>query len=61
MTDQNLIDNEIERIEIFFQKNNYNDEQKVWFIESKLYSAKANNDPLLIEVCNKLLEKIKKN
>ena len=61
MLDQDLIDNEIERIKIIFQKNNYDDEQKQWFIESKLNGAKANNDTLLIEVCNKLLEEIKKD
>ena len=61
MSDQDLVNNEIERIKLIFQGNNYDEEQKLWFIESKLNGAKNNNDTLLIEVCEKLLEEIKKN
>ena len=58
--DEGLINNEIERLEIIFIKENYNDKQKLWFINSKLEKAKISNDRLLIEVCSRLLDKINK-
>ena len=64
MLDQNLEDelikNEIERIELFFLKNNYDKKQKLLFINSKLYNARINNDELLTKVCNKLFENVNK-
>lgn len=61
MLDKNLLDeklilNEMERLNILFIKNNYDEKQKKLFIESKLEKAKLNNDTLLIEVCNRLLK-----
>lgn len=61
MLDKNLLDeklilNEMERLNILFIKNNYDEKQKKLFIESKLEKAKINNDTLLIEVCNRLLK-----
>lgn len=50
-----IISNEIERIKILFEKNNYTDEQKKWFIEAKIISAKNNNDDELLKIYNKLL------
>ncbi len=58
MLNQNLIENEIEHIEILFLKEHYNNYQKKWFIESKKKDAEKLNDINLLEVCNKLLEKI---
>ena len=58
--DEALINNEIERLEIIFIKENYNDKQKLWFINSKLEKAKISNDRLLIEVCSRLLDRINK-
>ena len=58
--DEGLINNEIERLEIIFIKENYNDKQKLWFINSKLEKAKISNDRLLIEVCSRLLDKLNK-
>ncbi len=57
MLDQDLIDNEVERLEILFEKNNYNDNQKKWFIQAKLKDAKELNDKLLLRVCEILLDK----
>ena len=54
-----FIENEVERIRIVFLKNSYNDEEKRWFIESKVNAAKASNDVLLLEVCNILLDELK--
>ncbi len=58
--DEGLINNEIERLEIIFIKEKYNDKQKLWFINSKLEKAKISNDRLLIEVCSRLLNKLNK-
>lgn len=58
--DENIINNEIERLEIIFMKEKYNDKQKLWFINSKLEKAKSSNDRLLIEVCSRLLDKLNK-
>lgn len=58
--DETLIKNEIERLEIIFIKEKYNDKQKLWFINSKLEKAKISNDRLLIEVCSRLLDKLNK-
>ena len=58
--DEALIKNEIERLEIIFIKEKYNDKQKLWFINSKLEKAKISNDRLLIEVCSRLLDKLNK-
>ena len=58
--DEALINNEIERLEIIFIKENYNDKQKLWFINSKLEKAKISNDRLLIVVCSRLLDKLNK-
>jgi hypothetical protein len=55
-----LVNNEIERIKILFEKNNYNNSQKRWFIEYKYNEAKAANDDLMIIVCDKLLESLEK-
>lgn len=54
-----FIENEVERIRILFLKNNYNAEEKRWFLESKINSAKAINDVLLLEVCDILLDELK--
>lgn len=55
------IENEVERIRILFLKNNYDLEEKKWFIESKANRAKVSNDVLLLEVCNILLDELKDN
>ena len=58
MLDQDLIENEIERIELLFEKNKYDDKQKKWFIEAKLKDAKELHDVVLLKVCEVLLERI---
>ncbi len=57
--EKKLVDNEVERIEILFEKNNYNNNQKRWFIESKMNDAKLLKDTNLIKVCEILLKNIK--
>lgn len=57
MLDQNLVNNEIERMEILFEKERYNNDQRIWFIEAKMQDAKELNDIHLLEVCNRLMEK----
>ena len=57
MLDQNLINNEIERMEILFEKEHYNNDQRIWFIEVKMQDAKELNDIHLLSVCNRLMEK----
>lgn len=57
MLDQNLVNNEIERMEILFEKEHYNNDQRIWFIEAKMQDAKELNDIHLLEVCNRLMEK----
>ena len=59
MLDKDLVNNEIERIKLLFLKEKYDQEQKKWFIESKINRAKATNDDLLLEVCERLLEELK--
>ena len=60
LQDEFIISNEIERINILFEKNNYDEEQKKWFIEAKIISAKKNNDILLLQACSKILESLEK-
>ena len=50
-----IINNEVERIKLVFIKNNYNLQQKLWFINAKKILATKNKDLLLLKVCNKLL------
>ena len=57
--DEKIINNEIERIKILFEKNEYGLEEKKWFIEAKLINAQKNNDMYLIEVCNRLLKELR--
>ena len=60
LDDKELINMEVERIKLLFIKNNYDDEQKKWFIEAKKKSAKENNDEKLLYVC-KILEECDNN
>ncbi len=55
-----IIELELERIKLLFLKNNYDTEQKKWFIEAKRETALKNNDANLLEVC-KLLEESNNN
>ena len=65
MLDQHLqdsfIENEVERIELFFIDNKYNEKQKLIYLNKRLYNAEKNNDELLLKVCNILFNKIKKD
>ncbi len=56
LDDKELINLEVERIKLLFIKNNYDEEQKKWFIEAKKKSAIENNDEKLLYVCNILEE-----
>jgi hypothetical protein len=56
--EKDLVDNEVERLEILFEKNEYNDDQKRWFIESKFKDAKDTDDKILLKVCEILLDKL---
>ena len=56
--DQNLVNNEVERLEILFAEKGYDKEERSWFIESKYHDAKKNNDLVLLKVCEILLDKI---
>ena len=58
--DNDFINLEIARIEIFFKKNNYDLEQKRMYIELKLDEARKTNNKELLFVTNKLLDDIKK-
>jgi len=53
--DEEVINNERERLEILFLKEKYTKEQKLWFIESKVNTAKKQKDILTIKACEKLL------
>lgn len=55
-----LVKNEVERIQILFSKNNYGAKEKLWFIQSKVEYAKASNDELLLKACNIILNELNK-
>ena len=54
--DEIIINDEIERLKLLFERNNYNKQEKIWFIDSKKITAIENKDLLLLEVCNILLK-----
>ena len=56
--DEIIINNEIERLKLLFERNNYNKQEKIWFIDSKRITAVENKDLLLLEVCNRLLSEL---
>ena len=56
--DDEFINLEVERIKILFQKNNYNINQQKWFLESKIMTARENNDLNYLKVCEILLNEI---
>ena len=60
LLEEDLVNNEVKRIELLFEKNNYNNDQKKWFLESKLKYAKATNDVIVYRVCNILINNISK-
>ena len=60
LQDDFIISNEIERINILFEKNKYDDEQKKWFIEAKIVAAKKSNNILLLQDYSKILESLEK-
>lgn len=60
LQDDFIISNEIERINILFEKNKYDDEQKKWFIEAKIVAAKKSNNILLLQAYSKILESLEK-
>ena len=57
--DKHIIENEIERIRILFEKEKYNLEEKKWFIDAKMINALKSNDIYLIEVCKSLLKELR--
>lgn len=52
---------EIERINILFKKNNYDKQQKKWFLESKIMNAKEHGDKKLLILYEELLNEVLKN
>ena len=56
--DEELINNEVDRLELLFMKEKYTKEQKLWFIESKINMAKRKKDFLTIKICEKLLNNL---
>ena len=60
LQDDFIISNEIERINILFEKNKYDDKQKKWFIEAKIVAAKKSNNILLLQAYSKILESLEK-
>ena len=48
--DNKAIELEKKRILLLFKKENYNLQQKKWFIESKINDCEKNNDHLLLNM-----------
>ena len=42
--DEIIIKDEIERLKLLFERNNYNKQEKIWFIDSKKITAIENKD-----------------
>jgi len=50
---------EKDHILLLFEKEKYNNQQKKWFLESKIIDAKKNNNQELINLYNEILKMIK--
>ena len=64
MLENKEIDDEVynfekERILLLFKKENYNNQQKKWFLESKMIEANKVNDQRLINLYKEIEEMIK--
>ena len=59
LLDKGMINNEVHRITLLFDKNHYDKEQRIWFIQSKIRRAKASRDLYLLAACNELLKEMK--
>ncbi len=57
--DNKLIEMEIERTKILFEKSNYNLEEKKWFLEAKMINAQKNGDKFSLEVVNRLIHELR--
>lgn len=58
LLDDETIDIEMDRIKLVFEKENYDDEQKKWYLESVIEQAKKSNDIVTLEVCHMLLNQL---
>lgn len=58
LLDEETIDIEMDRIKLVFEKENYDDEQKKWYLESVIEQAKKSNDIVTLEVCHMLLNQL---
>ena len=56
--DEELIDIEMDRIKLVFEKEKYDDDQKKWYLESVIEQAKKSNDIVTLEVCHLLLNQL---
>ena len=59
LLDRGIINNEVNRMIHLFDKNHYDKEQRIWFIQSKIRRAKASKDLYLLAACNALLNAMK--
>jgi hypothetical protein len=58
--DKKALELEKERILLLFEKEKYNNQQKKWFLESKMIGIEKSNDQELMNVYKELLEMIEK-
>lgn len=66
MSEKEILDNralelEKERILLLFEKEKYNNQQKKWFLESKMMGIEKSNDQELMNVYKELYEMIEKD
>ena len=65
MLEQDLKDEETlletERLKILFKKNNYDKQQKKWFLESKIMNAKECGNKNLLILYERLLNEVLKS
>ena len=57
--DEKVVQLEIERIKLLFEKNNYNLEEKKWFLDAKMISAQKDKDIFSMETCQRLVKELK--
>ena len=58
LQDDVMINLEVERIKLLFEKNNYNLKQKKWFIEAKEKNATKEKSEIILNACRILNEEL---